>query len=200
MGPRRTNNLRPDQMDPDQMKVYEAITQGTRARGPQHFALTDDQGRLRGPFADFLLSPRVGMALQALGSALRYETELSARARELAILTVAARHRSTFEQESHEAIARALGFKQGELEAIRQEDMTPFDRGESLVGQTVLALLDGDLDEPTWETAEEMLGQRIVFELVTLVGYYSTLALQLRVFRVASEAADIPIDEVAARR
>lgn len=176
-------------MDPDQKELYEAITQGTRAQGPQHFALTDDHGRLNGPFADFLLSPKVGMALQALGSALRYETELSARARELAILTVAARRRSTFERESHEAIARALGFKQDELEAIRREDMAPFDREESLVGQTVLALLNGDLDEPTWETAEEILGQRKIFELVTLVGYYSTLALQLRVFRVESEAA-----------
>lgn len=200
MGPRRTDNRRPDQMDPDQKKLYEAITQGTRAQGPQHFALTDHHGRLAGPFADFLLSPTVGMALQALGSALRYETQLSARARELAILTVAARHRSTFEQESHEAIARALGFNQDELDAIRREDMTPFDGDESLVGQTALALLNGDLDEPTWEAAEEILGQRTVFELVTLVGYYSTLALQLRVFRVESEAAaDKPIDEVTGR-
>lgn len=187
--PRRTDKTLPDHMDPDQKELYEAITQGTRAQGPQHFALTDDHGRLNGPFADFLLSPKVGMALQALGSALRYETELSARARELAILAVAARRRSTFEQESHEAIARALGFKQDELEAIRREDMAPFDREESLVGKTVLALLNGDLDEPTWETAEEILGQRKIFELVTLVGYYSTLALQLRVFRVESEAA-----------
>ena len=186
VGPRRTDNLRPDQMDPDQEKLYEAITQGARAQGLQHFALTDDQGRLRGPFADFLLSPTVGMALQALGSTLRYETELSARARELAILTVAARHRSTFERESHEAIARALGFKQHELEAIRQENMTPFDGVESRVGRTVLALLDGDLDEPAWHAAKQILGKRMVFELVTLVGYYSTLALQLRVFRVDS--------------
>jgi 4-carboxymuconolactone decarboxylase len=176
-------------MDPDQKRLYEAITQGPRAQGTQHFALTDDQGRLTGPFGDFLLSPSVGMALQALGSALRYETELSPRARELAILTVAARHRSTFERESHEAIARGLGFNQDELEAIRREDMTPFDGIESLVGQTALGLLNGDLDEPTWQAAKEILGQRTVFELVSLVGYYSTLALQLHVFRVESEAA-----------
>ena len=183
---RRTDSLLPDQMDPDQTKLYEAITQGTRAQGPQHFALADEQGRLNGPFGDFLLSPSVGMALQALGAALRYETELSGRARELAILAVAARHRSTFERDAHEAIARALGFTRDELEAIRREDMTPFEGVEVLVGRTVLALLDGDLDEPSWQAAESMLGQRAVFELVTLVGYYSTLALQLRVFRVDS--------------
>lgn len=184
---RRTDSLRPDQMEPDQKKLYEAITQGTRAQGPQHFALTDEQGRLNGPFGDFLLSPSVGMALQALGAALRYETGLPDRARELAILTVAARQRSTFERESHEAIARALGFSQDELDAIRREDITPFDGVESLVGRTVLALLDGDLNDCAWYAAEELLGQRTVFELLTLVGYYSTLALQLRVFRVDSD-------------
>lgn len=190
---RRTDSLLPEQMEPDQKKLYEAITQGTRAQGPQHFALTDDQGRLNGPFGDFLLSPSVGMALQGLGAALRYETELPDRARELAILAVAARQSSTFERESHEAIARALGFSHDQLDALRREDMTPFDGVESLVGRTVLALLDGDLNESAWEEAEELIGKRAVFELATLVGYYSTLALQLRVFRVESqEAADSP--------
>jgi 4-carboxymuconolactone decarboxylase len=198
---RRTDSLRPDQMKTDQKKLYEAITQGSRAQGPQHFALTDDLGRLRGPFGDFLLSPSVGMALQALGAALRYETDLPDRARELAILTVAARQRSTFERESHEAVARALGFSQDELDAVQREDMTPFDGVESLVGRTAAALLDGDLDDSAWYEAEELLGQRTLFELVTLVGYYSTLALQLRVFRVGPEtAAHTPIDEAAARR
>lgn len=192
MGPRRTDSLLPDQMSPEQRDLYEAIAHGPRAQGPQHFALMDDEGRLAGPFGDFLLSPRVGNALQALGSILRYETDLSDRARELAILTVAARHRSAFEQESHEAVALALGFKQEELDAIRREDMAPFHGHESQVGQTVLALLDGDLDESTWEMAEETLGPRTVFELVTLVGYYSTLALQLRVFRVESTFAVDP--------
>ena len=198
---RRTDSLRPDQMEPDQKKLYDAITRGTRAQGPQHFALTDDQGRLNGPFGDFLLSPSVGMALQALGAAVRYETELPDRAREIAILLVAARHHSTFERKSHEAIARALGFSRSELESIRREDMTPFDGFEAMVGRTVLDLLDGDLGDCAWYEAEDVLGQRTVFELVTLVGYYSTLALQLRVFRAESqEAADSPSDRVATSR
>lgn len=177
-------------MEPDQKKLYEAITQGTRAQGPQHFALTDEQGRLNGPFGDFLLSPSVGMALQGVGAALRYETELPDRAREIAILLVAARHHSTFERESHEAIARALGFSQADLDAIRREDVTPFNGVESLVGRTVLALLDGDLGDCPWYEAEDVLGQRTIFELITLVGYYSTLALQLRVFRVDASAEE----------
>ena len=46
------------------------------------------------------------------------------------------------------------------------------------------ALLDGDLDDELWDEASAALGADGVFELTVLVGYYSTLALQLRVFRV----------------
>ncbi len=46
------------------------------------------------------------------------------------------------------------------------------------------ALLDGDLDDDLWDEASTTLGAEVVFELTVLVGYYATLALQLRVFRV----------------
>lgn len=32
--------------------------------------------------------------------------------------------------------------------------------------------------------ARDLLGESVIFELTTLVGYYSLLAVQLRVFRV----------------
>ncbi|MFC4114909.1 hypothetical protein [Nonomuraea zeae] len=38
----------------------------------------------------------------------------------------------------------------------------------------------GDLDDEEYA----VLGERALFELTTLVGYYTTLALQLRVYRV----------------
>ena len=45
-------------------------------------------------------------------------------------------------------------------------------------------LLDGDVDDELWDEASRVLGAEVVFELTVLVGYYATLALQLRVFRV----------------
>ena len=53
-----------------------------------------------------------------------------------------------------------------------------------MVGRSAVALLDGDLSDESWEAASAVLGVEGVFELTALVGYYSTLALQLRVFRV----------------
>lgn len=174
----------PSALDPDQSALYEAITGGPRANGPQHFALTAGDGSLRGPFDAFLLSPQVGEALQQLGAAIRYRSALTDRAREIAILLVAARWTSAFEREAHEAVARAIGIEDAVLRDLRAEAVSTLDGDEALVARTVLALLDGDLDDDLWESTASRLGEPVVFELTTLVGYYSTLALQLRVFRV----------------
>jgi 4-carboxymuconolactone decarboxylase len=54
-----------------------------------------------------------------------------------------------------------------------------------LVARTVAALVTrGDLDDAEYREAADQVGAAGLFELLTLVGYYTTLALQLRVFRV----------------
>jgi len=54
-----------------------------------------------------------------------------------------------------------------------------------VVARTVAALVArGDLDDAEYLEAAEAVGPAGLFELLTLVGYYATLALQLRVFRV----------------
>jgi len=180
----RITPLRPEAMTTDQRTLYDAITGGPRAQGPQHFPLVAPDGSLRGPFDALLLSPAVGTALQEVGAAIRYRTAFSDRARELAILLVAARLDSAFERESHEAIARAIGFTTDELTAIRSLDVSGFDGEESIVGRAAVALLEGDMSDDLWAEASAGLGPAGVFELTTLIGYYRTLALQLRVFRV----------------
>lgn len=45
-------------------------------------------------------------------------------------------------------------------------------------------LRDRDLDDDRYREAAAVIGADRVFELTTLVGYYSTLALQMRVFGV----------------
>lgn len=177
----------PDELNGTQRALYDAIAHGPRASGPQHFALTAADGSLRGPFNALLLSPAVGTAVQELGAAIRYRTRLDDRTRELAILLVAARWDSAFEREAHEAIARALGVTDDEIAALRAERAEVFSGREQVVVRTVLALLDGDLDDGQWDAASEVLDEETLFELTTLVGYYATLALQLRVFRVDAE-------------
>jgi alkylhydroperoxidase family enzyme len=182
----RIAKLVPASLDDDQRAVYDAIAGGRRAQGPQLFQLRDADGGLEGPFNAFLLQPRLGLALQALGSAVRYETTLTDRAREIAILVVAVHRDSSFEWYAHEAVGRHVGLSDAELAALRERDYGVFaDRSERVVAGVCHALLtDGDLDSVAYDDAVEALGVPQLFEVVTLVGYYDTLALQLRVFRV----------------
>ncbi|WNM25575.1 carboxymuconolactone decarboxylase family protein [Demequina capsici] len=182
----RVPDLTPERLDAEARALYDAIAGGPRAAGPQHFALTRQDGSLRGPFNAMLLAPGIGGALQEVGAALRYRGSLNDRAREIAILLVAAHWRSAFEQESHEAVGRAHGLTDHEIEALRMRDASAFSGVEAAVADAVLALLAGDLDDEAWATAEAALGAEVVFELTALVGYYATLALQLRVFRVVA--------------
>jgi 4-carboxymuconolactone decarboxylase len=190
----RVPKLAVEDLDADQRALYDAIARGPRSAGPRLFALTDPAGCLEGPFNAMLLSPALGGALQALGSAVRYRSALTDRAREIAILVVAWAWDSAFETYAHEAVARSVGLSAtelaelAELAAVREGRWDEFDEpSERLVAATTTALVArGDLTDQEFTAARDGLGLPIVFELLTLVGYYATLALQLRVFRVGA--------------
>lgn len=188
----RIPKLAPEELTPAQREVYDAIAGGPRAQGPQLFRLTDDRGGLEGPFNAFLLQPGLGLALQELGAAVRYRTSLSDREREIAILVVATVQDSAFERHAHEALGRHLGLSDAEVEALRGDAAAlgdTFTGTELVVAETTHALSSrGDLDDAEHAAAQEALGDQGLFELLTLVGYYGTLALQLRVFRVGAPA------------
>ncbi|TDB89929.1 carboxymuconolactone decarboxylase family protein [Actinomadura sp. KC216] len=213
--------LLPGTLSDEQLAVYEAVTGGPRASGsgrtspsPEDgdpdpsaaeppFGLADESGRLLGPFNAMLYSPSVGLPLQDLGAALRFRTAFTKREREIATLVVAAHLRSDFEWYAHERIGRRAGLADGEMDALR-EGRAPMlaDVRERVVYEATRQLVaDGDLADAVFTEAATTLGRAAVVELVTLVGYYRALALQLRVFRVGvpdgEPAPEWPADGLA---
>jgi 4-carboxymuconolactone decarboxylase len=145
---------------------------------------------LAGPFNAMLYAPAVGHALQELGAAIRFRTKLTPRIREMAILVVAQAAGSDYEQASHEPIGRDAGLTESELDALRADNDPKFaDEQESVAYSTARALtVARDLDDEEYAEAINALGEEGLVELSTLVGYYATLALQLRIFRVPAPA------------
>lgn len=192
----RLRQLAPDELTPEQRAIYDEVTTGPRSSGPQHFRLITDDGRLEGPFNGFLLQQALGMRLEALGAAIRYETGLTDRCREIAILVVAAVWHSGFERHAHEPIARAAGLGEPQLVAIhagRSADTARNwpDRAEHTTVRVTRSLAEiGDLDDELYREAVEVLGETGLFEVITVVGYYAALAMQLRVFRVPAPRPD----------
>ncbi|MGI9156407.1 MAG: carboxymuconolactone decarboxylase family protein [Marmoricola sp.] len=180
----RLRPILPADLDAGQASLYASITEGPRAQGPAHFDLTGADGSLLGPFNALLLSPDLGAALQGVGVAVRYRSTLSARTREIAILTVAAHWDCAFERAAHQRVGRAVGLTDHEVSEISAGRVPALeDPHEQACAHLVRAMVEGDVDDEAWSAWAETSGKSTVFELTTLVGYYATLALQLRVFR-----------------
>jgi len=186
----RVPHLRPDELDTEQRDLYDTINQGPRRSAhpglQSPVGLVDADGRLQGPFNAMLFHPEIGTAVQELGRALRFAGKLPPRAREIAILIVAASEKSDFEWAAHAAIGAYLGLSTDEITALARADVIEFaDPIEDAVARAARALVTtGDLDDEHYRAAADALGVRLLFELSTLVGLYRALALQMRLFRV----------------
>ena len=180
--------LSSDEMTTEQVDLYREILGGPRGQGPRAVLLSSGAGGLAGPFNAMLYAPPVGHALQELGAAIRFRTELTPRTREMAILVVAQAWDSAYERDSHELLGRDAGLTDAEITALRAGDDPGFADKQEQVAYSVVRALTGpraDLDDQEYDTAVAVLGERALVELSTLVGYYATLALQMRIFRVA---------------
>lgn len=169
-----------------QQEFYERYATGPRADPAQPFRLIDDSGTLIGPPSLWVLSPDIGLALAGIGSHMRWGLDLSDRAREAVILAVGYAHDSPFELFAHEPAARAAGWSDDDLGALRAGRVPPGADEEVRVSLEVAwRLLDAaTLDAEEYARAAEYLGPVRLFHLVTLVGYYRMVATQLAVFDI----------------
>lgn len=175
--------LRPRDLNPAQRSLYDAITTGPRGTNS---SLTNPDGVLGGPFNAMLYAPQIGMALQELGAAIRFRSSLEPREREIATLTVAHHHQSEFEWYAHAAIARSIGMTETELEALTTGNLgASFSPREQTIYALVVTLVTtGDLDDAGYADAVGELGEETLVTITALIGLYSMLALQMRLFRV----------------
>ncbi|MEY4338540.1 MAG: hypothetical protein RLZ14_390 [Actinomycetota bacterium] len=160
---------------------------GPRASGA--FAMTHADGSLNGPFGLMLHMPAVGAALSGLGETIRFGSSLDGRTRELAILTVGRVMDSSYEVWAHERVALAMGFGAAEVEALVAGEWQPANERDGLTVEATLAMARGAALPA--ETAQSLIGEfgpTGATELVTLVGYYVTLAQLMRTFGVEAPA------------
>ncbi|MFB9831885.1 carboxymuconolactone decarboxylase family protein [Actinoallomurus acaciae] len=180
----RFTTPRPEDMSPEQRAVYDLFASGRRAASSSAFSLVDASGRLQGPPAAWVLHPPLGSALERLGAAIRYELTLPARLREMVILMVGHHHRSPFEVYAHVKAGAAAGLSPADLDALAGGRRPDLMTGEERTAYDVTRqLLDtGGLGENTYAEAVVSLTVERLFELVTLVAYYSMVAIQLAAF------------------
>lgn len=169
----RLSELSPDDMTPEQRRVYDEIVAGPR-------------GGLRGPFNAMLRSPGIADYAQKLGAFIRYESTLPGKLRELAILITARHWTAQYEWYAHSRIAEKEGLDASVLESISRRERPSFaDPAEEVVYNFCSEVLaGGEVGDAAYAAALELLGETGVTELVGTMGYYSLVSLTLNTFRV----------------
>ena len=140
--------LSSEEMTSEQVDLYREILSGPRGQGPRAVPLSSGAGGLAGPFNAMLYAPPVGHALQELGVAIRFRTELAPRIREMAILMVAQAWDSGYERDSHEPIGREAGLADSEIEALRAGADPGFADKQEQVAYSVVLALTGPVGRP----------------------------------------------------
>src|SRR5260370_7811225 len=98
--------LSSDEMPSEQVGLYREILSGPRGQGPRAVLLSTGAGGLAGPFNAMLYAPAVGHALQQLGPAIRFRTNLPPRIREMAILVLPHAWHTEHQHSSHQPLCR----------------------------------------------------------------------------------------------
>lgn len=167
----------PETMDADQRRVYDKIISGRR-------------GRIQGPLRAALHNADLADRWQALGELLRYNTTLSPRQSELAILVTGRACSSPFEWYAHRLEAERVGIESAVIEAILART-TPagLSADDAVIVQVAIELNScNSIADATYADALARLGERRLVELTALVGYYTMVAMTLN-------AHEIPLPE-----
>ena len=166
----------------EQQQLWEGLT-ASRGNG---LDLTDENGHLFGPFNAWLHVPKLGRRLSSLGAHLRFETSIERRLSEVAICTVGAHWHSEFEFFAHAPMALEHGVDPSVIEALRAGEVPSFERDdEQIVYEVARQLLNARrVTDATYASAESLLGEAGMVELVALIGYYCLISMLLNLFEV----------------
>lgn len=173
--------LDPTALSQEQLALYESFRNGPALAIPHPTG-----AGLSGPPGVWILNPTLAELFAQVSGAIRTTTLLSARAREIALLLHAHHRASSFEVVAHESAGRRAGLSDSEVDGLsRREVPSSADDVERAVHVATIALLDRQaLTDTEYASATAALGERGLFELVSLIGFYDMIATQLAVFEV----------------
>lgn len=184
----RLSSLSEEQLTPEQQGVVAAVSGGPRG----------NMG-LIGPFGVYVRAPGVGNAAQALGAAVRFNTELPENLKEIAICVVGGHTKAKFEFAAHAVLAVKAGVEEAIVEAIRKGATPEFgDENEALAYELARALVQNHrLDDGLYARGKGALGETQMVELVATIGYYTLVSYVLNTFEIPlGEGMTDPFPEV----
>ncbi|HEX3484422.1 MAG TPA: carboxymuconolactone decarboxylase family protein [Micropepsaceae bacterium] len=166
-----------EELSPEQQSVFDAIG---APRG----------GVVPAPFHLLLESPELASLTSALGAFCRYRTGFPPKLSELVVLITASHWKCEFEFAVHSREAAKAGISESVIEALRVGRLPEFQDEESklLYDFATTFFTARDVPDTLFDKTVTKFGRRRVVELAGVLGYYSGLAILMRIFRVPADA------------
>ena len=168
-----------DQMTPEQQEAYRAMV--------------ETRGRLPGPNKIYIHNPKLANVMGPLGAYFRTGYSLSEREREIAVCIITSKFHSAYPTNAHERAAKATGLPDDKVEAILSGLPTSFsDPREQVVYEMATCLANSRwVATGLYDRAVEALGHVGITDVITLMGFYSSVAMTLAFYDVPSGATGL---------
>ena len=139
-----------------------------------------------GPFDQWYLSPELGRRSHELGEYCRFKSQLEPDVLETAILVVANHWSQAYEWNTHVGNAQNAGLSQAMIDAIAAGTAPVFATVEqSLAHDVAREILETrQLGDETFRRAITVFSEAALVELAAVIGWYTSLAIQMNVFDV----------------
>lgn len=183
----RLKLLSPDELNDEQKKLYDYLieTKISWAKKSRFTAALQD-GRLIGPFNGFLYSPQMARAFNDCVDAEAKNTSLSARIRQIIVLTVGVVWNTGYEIYAHTAVGKTAGLDDTLINAIKEgrepENLIPPEAAAYRF--TYELLTNRKINEDLYRQAVENLKEKGIVDMVNLIGLYLATSAMLNTFEV----------------
>ena len=168
----RLLELPPEKLSPEQTAVFNRLVAG--------------RGRILGPYKIWIHSPTVADGMEHIGTFLNKKSSLSTREVEIGILVIAQHWDADYVRQAHIKAGKAAGLTQETIDAILAgRDPKLSDPHERAVHRFAASLVGGvKLPDAEFAEIEKTIGRAGVAEVLVLLGYYTSVALGMKVHEV----------------
>lgn len=148
--------------------------------------ISASRGGISGPYSVMIRVPKLAEKMAELGDYFRNEGLLSGADRELAILAAAREIGSRYEWARHEPRAREAGTRNEAIEDLRSMSFTHMTERELVIVEVVQSLFrTRSVPQELYNKSLSHLGEELLVELVTLAGFYCSIAFTIMAFEVS---------------
>lgn len=168
----RILEIPPDKLTSEQTAVFQQLTAG--------------RGRILGPYKIWIHSPKVASGMEQIGTYLNKKGSLTPREVEIGILVIANHWNGDYVKQAHIRMGKQVGLSPETIDAILAgRDPKLSDAHERGVHAFATALVGGrKLSDAEFGAIEQAIGRDGIAEVLVLIGYYTSVALGMKVHEV----------------